>query len=121
MADPLHSDLRKRAVQTYLNGEGTVKQIAARFLIAPSTLSKYLKVYRETGSLEPKPHSGGRSRQKIFEEHAQALQNYLLKRNDLTNPELADLLLKDFNITIDPSQISRVILKYGITRKKNSI
>ena len=51
------------------------------------------------------------------EPHIEALKAYLKEDEGLTNPELAQRLMDDFKVKIDPSQISRVLIKHGITRK----
>ena len=120
MAKPLSVDLRKRAVEVYLNGGGSLAEVGKRFCIHPVTLCKYVKQFRETGSLEPKAHSGGKIHQKIFDKHAEAIRSWLEEDQCRTNPELADLLKTHFEVQIDPSQISLILKKYDITRKKKS-
>src|SRR3954471_12716219 len=58
---PLYShDLRKRVLDTVERGDGSLRQIAKRFLVSVSFVTRLLRHYRTTGSLEPKPHGGGR-------------------------------------------------------------
>ena len=58
---PLYShDLRKRVIDTVERGDGSLRQIAKRFLVSLSFVTRLLQHYRTTGSLEPKPHGGGR-------------------------------------------------------------
>ena len=53
-------DLRKRVIDTIERGDGSLRQIAQRFLVSLSFVVRLLRHYRTTGSLEPKPHGGGR-------------------------------------------------------------
>ncbi|MHC5540596.1 helix-turn-helix domain-containing protein [Singulisphaera rosea] len=53
-------DLRRRVIETVRNGEGSTRQIAHRFCVSPSFVTRLLRHHRETGSVEPKPHGGGR-------------------------------------------------------------
>lgn len=103
MAKPLSMDLKKRAVDVYLEGGGTFKEVGKRFCINPMTLSKYVKQFKETGSLDHKPHSGGRIHQKIFDKHVEAIRSWLEEDECRSNPELAELLKTHFGIQIDPS------------------
>ena len=53
-------DLRQRVVDAYNQQQGTAKQVAALFGISMRTLQRYLKQYRQEGTLEPKPQNSGR-------------------------------------------------------------
>lgn len=53
MSAPLSLDLRQRATQSYLNGEGTQKEIAQRFCISVRTLSTWLMLLQAGESLSP--------------------------------------------------------------------
>ena len=56
---PYSQDLRQRVVDTVQRGEGSLRQIARRFLVSVSFVTRLLKQYRSTRSLEPQPHGGG--------------------------------------------------------------
>lgn len=56
---PYSQDLRVRVVAAYANHEGTQRELARRFHVSPSFVQGVLRHYRETGSLEPRPHGGG--------------------------------------------------------------
>ena len=57
---PYSRDLRQRILDTVERGEGSLLQIATRFLVSLSFVTRLLRHYRTTGSLDPKPHGGGR-------------------------------------------------------------
>ena len=56
---PYSQDLRKRILDTVQRGDGSLRQIARRFLVSVSFVTRLLRTHRSTGSLEPKPHGGG--------------------------------------------------------------
>jgi transposase len=56
---PLSNDLRERILNAVDNREGSWRQIAARFCIDVSTLTRLLQLRRQTGSFDPGPHGGG--------------------------------------------------------------
>src|SRR3954451_16727764 len=56
---PYSRDLRKRVLETIQRGEGSVRQIASRFLVSVSFVTRLLRLHRTTGSVEPRPHGGG--------------------------------------------------------------
>lgn len=56
---PYSEDLRTRVVSAYLNSEGTQRELARRFRVSTSFVHSVIRRFRETGSVEPKPHRGG--------------------------------------------------------------
>ena len=56
---PYSEDLRQRIVDTASRGDATLNQIAERFLVSVSFVTRLLQLYRTTGSVEPRPHGGG--------------------------------------------------------------
>jgi transposase-like protein len=53
-------DLRERVAAAYDDGEGSQAELAHRFRVSVSWIGKLLRRRRQTGSIAPKPHSGGR-------------------------------------------------------------
>ena len=49
MSKALSEDLRRRAVDAYEDAEGTLEEVAARFCIGTATLTRWNRVWRETG------------------------------------------------------------------------
>src|SRR3954453_17406089 len=56
---PLSNDLRERILDAVDNREGSRRKLAVRFKVNTSTITKLLRLRRETGSFEPRPHAGG--------------------------------------------------------------
>src|SRR5947208_3102585 len=56
---PLSNDLRKRILEAVDNDEGSRRKLAARLKVNTSTITKLLRLRRETGSFGPRPHGGG--------------------------------------------------------------
>lgn len=59
---PLSLDVRVRIVEAYQCGEGSVREVAERFKVTPKTVQTYRKLWKMTGSIQPRPHGGGRGR-----------------------------------------------------------
>jgi transposase len=57
--NPLSNDLRKRILDAVDNHEGPRRQLARRFGVNTSTITRLLQLRRQTGSSEPRPHGGG--------------------------------------------------------------
>ena len=59
---PLSNDLRKRILEAVDNKEGSRRKLASRFKVNTATITKLLRLRRETGSYEPRPQAAGSSR-----------------------------------------------------------
>ena len=118
MPMPLSLDLRRRVVNAYENGEGTLQEIAQRFEVSMASVVRWRALVRSGEGLEPMPHSGGKAHQKLFPEHEKALSDWLDQECDLRLSVLAERLLEHHQVQIDPSQISRVLARMDYTRKK---
>src|SRR3954453_23165589 len=57
---PLSNDLRQRILAAVDNREGSRRQIAVRFAVDVSTITRWLQLRRQTGSFDPRPHAGGK-------------------------------------------------------------
>src|SRR3954470_8172938 len=85
---PLYShDLRKRVIDTVERGDGSLRQVAKRFLVSASFVTRLLRHYRTTGSLDPKPPGGGR-RPALGPAQLKRLKALVRKAPDATLQEL---------------------------------
>jgi putative transposase len=53
-------DLRQKVIDAYNNQEGSLRQLAKRFSVSLSFVQRLLKRYHQSGTVEPKPHGGGK-------------------------------------------------------------
>src|SRR5262245_65494520 len=84
---PYSPDLRERVVAAVDQKEGSLRRIAGRFRVGLSTSTRWLSRRRRSGSLEPKPHGGGRPR--AVEAHrAERLRDLVRQQPDATLDEL---------------------------------
>src|SRR3954452_3458899 len=86
---PYGIDLRTRIVEAYHNREGSVRELAERFAVAPNTVQNYLALHRKTGSVAPRPHGGGVP-PAIAEQGRAHLRALVEATPDATEEELAD-------------------------------
>src|SRR5262245_7448854 len=56
---PYSTDFRLKVVRAYEQGEGSQRELAHIFGVSLSFIQDLLQRYRQTGSVEPKPHGGG--------------------------------------------------------------
>ena len=112
-----HTDLRKRIVDAYRNAEGSVRELAVRFKVAPRTVQNYLNLVRDTGSVEPRPHGGG-SAPKLDDAGVQEVRAVVEEKNDRTLAEIASELDRRCDVRVGITTVWRVLDRLGITRKK---
>jgi transposase len=108
-------DLRQRIVAAVEAGEST-KEVAERFEVSWSSVKRYYKQWRETGSLEPKPRPGRPP--KLTAEELEGLRQQVKEHNDATLAEHCELLLKRRGIRLGISTMWRLIAKLEISYKK---
>jgi transposase len=114
---PVYSqDLRQRVIDTVERGEGSARQIARRFLVSLSFVTRLLRHYRDTGSVEPQPHRGGRP-PALGPADLERLQQLEREQPDATLEELRQRLGIDCSLMA----ISRALRKLKITRKKKDL
>src|SRR5258705_4394945 len=82
---PYSQDLRERILETVRSGDGSLRQIARRFLVSVSFVTRLLRLHRGTGSLEPKPHGGGQPAVHRAEELGEVRQSN--REQAHTNPD----------------------------------
>jgi transposase len=110
-------DLRKRVITAYLEGDTTYAKVAERFCIGEASVSRWLRLYRETGSVSPQPHGGG-NRAKIDAEGLELLRQMVAKRPDATLKELAETYEDKRSVTVALNIVYRALQRLGLTRKK---
>ena len=107
-------DLRERVVAACDRGDATRAQVAARFSVSVPWIRKLLRQRRQTGSIAPKPHGGGRA--PAFDgEAAGRLREAVRADVDATPEELA----RKAGVSCGPSAVHRALDRLGITRKKS--
>src|SRR3954453_21207970 len=57
---PYSLDLRRRVLGAWQRGEGSQRQLASRFSVHLTFVRNLLRLYRQSDSIEPRPHGGGR-------------------------------------------------------------
>ena len=110
-------DLRERVVNAYEQGKGSITQIAAMFNVGQTFVKKMLRQKRETGSVIPQPHKGGKPAS-LTDKHKALLRAKVHKQSDVSLAELLELLRQQAGLSVHPSTISRALLQLGLPRKK---
>src|SRR3954454_6630490 len=110
---PCSQDLRQRVLDTVQRGEGSSRQIARRFLVSVSFVTRLLKRYRSTNSLDPKPHGGGHP-PSLGPEDLERLRELIRQQPDATLEECRRRL----GASCSTMTISRALRQLGLPRKK---
>src|SRR3954469_8613144 len=110
---PYSQDLRQRIVDTIQRGDATIRQVADRFLVSFSFVTRLLHLYRSTGSIEPKPHGGGNPAV-LTPEDLERLRELIRERPDATLEECRAHLGASCSLMT----LARALSRLGLPRKK---
>jgi transposase len=112
---PYPIELRQRVAEAIDNQEGSFRQVAQRFKVSVSFLTRLLAHRRQTGSLKPRPHGGGRA-PALDAQALRRVQRHLQQQSDATLAELKAAL----DLHCSEAALCRAMQKAGITRKKKT-
>lgn len=112
---PLSNDLRKRILEAVDNREGSRRALAVRFKVNTSTITKLLRLRRETGSIEPRPHAGGVA-PCLDDDALQRLRKLVETTPDAT----LEALRQQMGLAGSRMIICRALQKLGLPLKKKS-
>jgi transposase len=118
MPRPYSVDLRERVVAAYKRGGRTLEEVAAEFRVCDKTLSHWLNLEVETGSLEPRPRGGGHF-SPIQGEILETLQHQVHMRPDATVQEHFEALVARTQAHTSRSAVMRALRRQGLTLKKS--
>lgn len=111
----LSLDLRERAISAYDSGLSQ-DEVAFQFSISVSSVKRWLRRRRETGSFEALIPPG---RPRTLDDSAGTLlREWLLIRNDLTLKQLRQRFL-EHGYHVGTTAIFALLRREGISRKKN--
>src|SRR5512135_3769489 len=113
---PYALDLRQRIAAALDAHEGSQPQIAHRFRVSVSFITRLLRRRRQTGSLAPRPHGGGHP-PALDRDGQERLRQAVRDQPDATLAELAGRV----GVRCGIMAIFRTLRKLKITRKKKSL
>ncbi len=118
MGKPYSIDLRER-VQGEIESGQSRRAAARRYEVSPSFAVKLADRVSRTGSTDParqgRPPGGGK-----LAPYLGVLLEWVEAWPDITMPELAAKLQAGKGVTAHPASLSRVLLKAGLSFKKNT-
>jgi transposase len=86
--------------------------------VGEATVSRILRLHRETGGVDPLPRGGGNF-SPIQGEVAEELRHLVITQPDATSQELTDSLINRTGVKTSSSGIKRALHRMGFTRKKS--
>src|ERR1043166_6847030 len=110
---PYSHDLRQRILETVQRREGSLRQIARRFLVSLSFVVRLLQTYRRTAPIHPQPHRG-ENPAKPGPEDLERLRELVRQQPDATLEELRQRLGASCSLMT----LSRALRQLGLPRKK---
>ena len=114
MGKPYADDLRKVAVRL-VEDDHTRPEVAELCGISLSTVGRYIRRYRTTGSVSPAKFGGYKPY--ALAKHAALVKRWIAKQPDLTLLELQARLAKS-NMKVAASSVSRFLHHLGLSFKK---
>ena len=115
---PYSLDLRRRVLDAYRGGEGSQRQLAARFRVSLSFVRNLLRLARETGDVAPRPRGGGHS-PTLDPQAMRAVVRLVRSTPDATLDELRELVREKTGHQVSRSTMCRAVRRTGWRRKKN--
>ncbi len=117
MPAPLSVDLRQRILEAYKAKEGSQRQLAERFKVSLSFVRDLMRHYRETGTLQPKPHGGG-AVAKLGKEHLPIVEALVKAQPDALLSELCQRFAAQTGVEVSVSTMQRVVCQLKLSVKK---
>ena len=109
-------DLRKKVVEAYKSGRGSIRTIAKIFSIGESTVKAYLALDRTQGNLERQQYPGQKS--SVTQEHRAYITRRILEYPSIRLLDLCSELEEDFDVTITEGWMCKIVKSLGFKKKK---
>ena len=117
---PYSLDLRRRVLDAWQRGEGSQRQLAKRFSVHLTFVRNLLRRYRQSGSIEPRPHGGGR-RSRAEGPVLERLAQLVAERPDDTLDEHRARLAAEGGPALSRAALWRALERRKLSVKKKSL
>jgi transposase len=118
MAKAYSDDLRRRFLSAYEQGEGTLEELAERFVVSLAYGKKLRRQLQRTGQMERVEQRRGTPR-KLLDQPREQLRHWLIAIPDLTLDQLQQKLDEDCGVKISRAQVARALKRMGLRLKKS--
>lgn len=110
-------DLRERVIAAVEAGQQARAEIAETFEVSESTIDKWMKRWRDTGSVAALPFAGGR--QRALKECTNVIRAEVKRQPDVTLDELCERVEAQTGVSASCSMMSRELQLLALPRKKS--
>lgn len=117
MPTALSVDLRQRVLAAYQAKAGSQRQVAERFQVSLSFVRDLMRHYRQTGSVEPKPHGGG-AIAKLGIQQLPIVQALVEAQPDALLVELCERFAEKTGVEVSVSTMQRAVQRLELSVKK---
>ena len=118
MPAPLSVDLRQRVIAAYQAKEGSQQQLAERFKVSLSFVRDLTRRYRQSATLEPKPHGGG-AVAKLGAAQLPVVKALVEAQPDALLKELCERCTEKTAVYVSVSTMQRAVQSLKLSVKKN--
>jgi transposase len=118
MGKPLGDDLRRKLLFAHDQGEGTLEELAGRFLVSVGWAKKISAARKRTGQAERVAHKPGRKPHAGVEARKQ-VKSWFVQQPDLTLVEVQKKLRDEADVSLSLPQIWKLLRKLGLRLKKS--
>jgi transposase len=114
MGKPYSKDLRERVIGAAQDG-ATIPEIAEQFGVSISSVVRFRRLHRETGSVSPAKFGGYKGY--ALAAHEELVRELVAEQSDITLAELKAVLATE-KVTVGQSSISRFLHHLNLRFKK---
>jgi transposase len=118
MGRPYGDDLRRKLLLAYDQGEGTLEELAGRFLVSHGWAKKISAARNRSGQAERVPHKPGR-KPRVGAEQQKLVIAWVASQPDLTLAEIKTKLQTEAGITLGVPRVWRLLRKLNLRLKKS--
>jgi transposase len=110
-------DLREKLIAAWQERGLAIEELSSLFGVGTATVKRWQRLHRETGSVAPRPHGGGR-RLAVSLAQLPVVEALVLQHPDWTEDEYTAHLHREHGFMASRSAIGRAIRRLGYSVKK---
>jgi transposase len=119
MARAYSDDLRRKYLEAYQRGDGSLAVLAGRFGVSVSWAERLMRSLRQTGQVERPPGGRRGPASKLTPELRERIRAWIQTRSDYTLAELQLRLWEEQEVEVSLSRLWTVLEEMGLYLKKS--
>lgn len=119
MASAYSDDLRRKFLEAYQRGDGSLAVLAGRFGVSVSWAERLMRSLRETGKVERPPGGKRGPVSKFTPQLRERIKAWIQARSDYTLAELQLRLWEEQELEVSLSRLWTVLKEMGLYLKKS--